>query len=144
MKFVLYILFTSIWDCKNPIKNFSQIVFVRWINKVFIRGPQTWVWLITNKKQLDIQNIYPRNTRKLSKNYSKRMYKYSKWSPHNFRLYLGSIETFFYSPKLFLYFFLIMQFWQNTAFSGPNVEHILTWNQTCLWSSKRHKTKFLC
>ena len=46
-----------------------QIVLMRWINQAFMLGPQTWVRLITLKKQRNIQNILRISERKLSKDY---------------------------------------------------------------------------
>ena len=46
-----------------------------------------------------------RNERKASKNYSKVMYGHSKWSPHNFELDFGSIQTNFLTKGLQKHFF---------------------------------------
>ena len=66
----------------------------RWINKAFILGPQTWVRLITNKNR-SISKKITQEVLESCQKYSKRMYEYWKWSHHKFRLYFGSIETFF-------------------------------------------------
>ena len=42
----------------KPSNKFMQIVLMRWINRAFMLGPQNWVWLITLKKQPNIQNIF--------------------------------------------------------------------------------------
>ena len=79
---------------------------MRWINQAFKLGPKTWVWLIIIKKQYDIQNIFSRNERKASKNYSKVMYGHSKWFPNNFELDFGSIQKKFFTKCLRKHFFL--------------------------------------
>ena len=129
---------------------------MRWINQAFKLGPKTWVRLIIIKKQYNIQNIFSRNERKPSKNYSKVMYGHSKWSLHNFELDFGSIQInfltkglqkhFFSSPLKYAIFEKYGGFfsWQILIRSDPNVvEHIMTWDQGYIWSSKRHRTKYM-
>ena len=53
----------------KPSNKFMQIVLMRWINQAFMLGPQTWVRLITLKKQPNVQNILQRSERKPSKDY---------------------------------------------------------------------------
>ena len=84
----------------KPSNNLIQIVLMRWINQAFMLGPQTWVRLITLKKQLNIHNIFSRSERKLSKNYFLKMYGHSKGSPHNFELDFGAIQINFLTKCL--------------------------------------------
>ena len=90
----------------KPSNNFIQIVLMRWINQAFMLRPQTWVRLITLKKQANIKNIFSRIERKLSKKkHFLKMYGYSKWSPYNFELHFGSIQIYFLTKCLQRHFF---------------------------------------
>ena len=130
----------------KPSNNFIQIILMRWINQAFNLGPKAWVRLIIIKKQYAIQNIFSRNERKASKNYSKVMYGHSKWSPHDFELDFGSIQIILFDQRfakaLFLKSFEVCSFW-NIIFlfflTYPNVKHIMTWNQAYLYVQKDAK-----
>ena len=86
-----------------------------------------------HKKQLNIYCFYQRSGKKTIKKYCKKMYEYSKWSPDNFTLDFGSIETISIHQNIckttFCLVFWILQFLQNVTFSDSNIDHILTWNQ---------------
>ena len=82
------------------------------------------------------------------------MYVHSKRYQHNFELDIGSIQMNKSKDckSTFFFFFLSMQFlknmglfsWQILIRSDPNVvEHIMTWDQGYIWSSKRHRTKYM-
>ena len=90
-EFALHMVFTSTWDLK-PSNNFTQILLMRRINQAFMMEPKIWVWLITLKKQANIQNIFSKSERKQSKNYLLKRYGHSKWSPHNLELAFGPIQ----------------------------------------------------
>ena len=127
-------------------KIFGTILLMSWINQAFIVKHNTWVRRITIKNSL-ISIVFTKEVgKKPSKNYCKKMYEYSKWSPDNFTLDFGSIETISIHQNIFkttfCLVFWILQFLQNVTFSDPNIDHILTWNQAYLWSSKICKTKF--
>ena len=94
----------------KPSNNFIQIVFMRWIIQAFMLGPKTWVRLIALKKQPNIQNIFSKSERKLLKTYFQKMYRHSKWSPHNFELDFGSIQINFLTKCLQKHFFSIWVF----------------------------------
>ena len=124
----------------KPSNNFIQIVLMRWINQAFMLRPQTWVRLITLKKQPNIQNIFSRS----EKNYHKIIF--FKWSPHNFELDFGSkfLDKLFVKA-LYLKSFLVCNFWKiwfSFLLTDPSVQKILTCYQAYLWSSKRCRTKF--
>ena len=100
------------------------------------------------KKHPNIQNIFSRSERKLSKSYFLNMYGHSKWSPHNFKL--DPLDPFKFLEKvfakaLFLKSFLVCNFWKMWFWfflTDPSVEHILIWYLAYLWSLKRCRTKF--
>ena len=56
----------------KPSNNLIQIVLMRWINQAFMLGPQTWVRLITLKKQTNIENMFSKSKRNYQKNIFKR------------------------------------------------------------------------
>ena len=127
-------------------KIFGTILLMSWINQAFIVKHNTWVRRITIKNSL-ISIVFTKEVgKKPSKNYCKKMYEYSKWSPNNFTLDFGSIETISFHQNIwkntFSLLFWIMQSLQNVTFSDPNIEHVLMWGQAHLWSPKICKTKF--
>ena len=63
------------------------------------------------KKHPNIQNIFSRSERKLSKSYFLNMYGHSKWSPHNFKL--DPLDPFKFLEKVFAKALFSMQFLKN-------------------------------
>ena len=103
-EFALHMVFTSTWDLK-PSNNFTQILLMRRINQAFMMEPKIWVWLITLKKQANIQNIFSKSERKLSKNYFLKTHGHSKWSLNNSELDFRSILMNFITKCLHKHFF---------------------------------------
>ena len=126
-------------------KNFGNILLMSWINQAFYTGTQYLSSANHHKNQLDIHCFYQTSGKKQSRNYFKKMYEYSKWSPDNFTLDFGSIETISIHQNIckttFCLVFWILQFLQNVTFSDSIIDHILTWNQAYLWRSKIWKIK---
>ena len=82
-------------------KIFGTILLMSWINQAFIVKHNTWVRRITIKNSL-ISIVFTKEVgKKPSKNYCKKMYEYSKWSPDNFTLDFGSIETISIHQNIF-------------------------------------------
>ena len=134
----------------KPSNNFSRIALYSCDEKkqaFSILGPKAWVWLITIKKQLNIKKI----TQKLKENLKKWFLKdvwvlkmIHWWFQIRFWIHWNN----FFPKGLQMHFFsssfnhAIQEKYVVLFFSNPNVEHILTWNQACLWSWKICRTKF--
>ena len=116
-----------------------QIVLMRWINQAFMLGPQTWVRLITLKKQPNVQNILQRSERKPSKDYfSKDVWALKMISTQFW------IRFWIHSNKFLDKVLVKALFLKSLSFllTDPSVQHILICYQAFLWSSKRYRTNF--
>ena len=101
------------------------------------------------KKQTNIQNIFSKRERKLSKKLIKKDAWALKMIPTQFWIqfwiHSKKILDKVFAKALFLKSFLVCNFWKIWFWfllTDPSVQHILTCYQASLWSSKRCRTKF--
>ena len=126
-----------------------QIVLMRWINQAFMLGPQTWIRLITLKKQRYIQNILRISERKLSKDYflkgvsALKMISTQFWI--RFWIHSNKFLDKVFAKALFLKSFLVCNFWKIWFWfllTDPSVQHILICYQAFLWVQKDAEQNF--